>query len=218
MLRIDFLMKMRVRYSTGCCGPVKIRKPCQINCPTISPAPTFSSVTVSDSVTTTSINTDNAVIGDLSVVTGEIDTSTVNNLTIDESLVRTQGYMVNSSFQAVIPSIIPVGSIIPWAELNTPGIGLLPGFVGGIMSLSGQTGYLNILISPVDNQSGILSIKILKNGLAPTNLLLSKDNITDPTTFNPIIPVYSTDTSIEVSMTVTNPQAITNYTTIVQSL
>ena len=191
--------KCQPKCQPKCGYNFKVAKPCVINCPEISPTPTFTTVTVSGVTTTESIVATNAVIDVLSSDVGVIDTLTVEDITIIQTLGRTQNNVVTSSFLGSVDIVIPPEPLVPWAELDTPPIGVFPGFVDGVMALSGQSGFLSFTFSNALAPTSPILISVLKNGVAPINVVF-QDEIEDVNTVSFTLPVFSTDTSVAVSI------------------
>src|SRR5688500_6861716 len=173
-----------------CCTPDDYIDPCSL-CPSTE-TPTVTTLTV-ETLTASSLNSTTATITNLTVQNASIDVTDTEDLTI-EGLVSNPDSFVSAMSTSLSFTFSNTGVMTP---LTTPPIGTLPGFTAGVMTLTGQTGFLDIMIQADPSIINDFELSVDNSGI----IFLHDFDGTIIDTVHFRIPIRSTDTSVTISST-----------------
>jgi hypothetical protein len=169
--------------------------------------PVFQNLTVLNGITTRSLTSQSIISQD--ILTSNISTnsleaidSTLQEVTLTGTLSRSQNSMVMNSFEAqytIIPPYSQFGDPIPLASLNTPHIGPFPGFVGGVMNLTGQTGFLSLDLWNTSLSPDPVVLQVVKSGVI-SQVDLTPNVFSTFATLSRVLPIRTSDTYVMVSV------------------
>jgi len=173
----------------------------EVRCPTLPTDLTLDSLTVQGPILSHSLDTGKATILDLHSTTASITTLEVTEETLKGNFTRTDsGVMANSVEEMINSYTLPVQALAlppaPITAFNSLPFGPFPGFFGGVMTLSGQSGILAITVTVQDEffPGGPFYLFILRSGLIEGALYEENPFGTLSATF----PVTSMDTSVVI--------------------